>query len=589
MGQIVSKPYCVNGFKIKPTKVKTPSPIFIIRSILLIIGYIYCISNPALAQKQEKSAEIDYISERTSKDEDKYPDALLMYKVNNQVIFTHDGVKVWCDQAIFYEKENFFRASGNVMIKQGDSITLTSDYAEYDGNTQFAFASNDVYLETDNTNLTTDSLFFNRQRQEAFYRSGGTVRDTASTIKSKIGRYYVEQKKYTFLQDVVVTNENYIINSDHINYFPDNGKAYLYGPSTITSEDNRLYCERGFYDTHKDIGHFVKNSNIYYENRHLKGDSIYFDRGKNFASATNNITVIDTANQSVAKGHYAEIYRDKDSVFITKRALVSKRQENDSIHIHSDTLMITGKPDHRVVRAFYKAKFFKSDLNGRSDSIVMTQDKGLTRLIGKPVIFSDQIQLTGDTIELYNHVETSKLDSLSVYDNAFMVQKDSIDGYNQIKGKIMYGLFKGDNELDEADFIKNTETIYYWRDDKTTDLIGVNKAVSSAIRVVFEDNDIRSIEYEEDPENVTHKPEDFPENARKLKGFIWRGDEMILSKEDLFKEDLPLQLPKIRGIPLPDEKAFFDQNEDSDIPLLNDKSRLTPDILRNRENTDEED
>src|SRR5699024_9037781 len=110
-------------------------------------------------------------------------------------------------------------------------------------------------------------------------------------------------------------------------------------------------------------------------------------------------------------------------------------------------------------------------------------DQGLTRMLGRPVTFSDLTQLTGDTIELYNNIETNKLDSLSVFNNAFMVQKDTIDGYNQIKGKVMYGLFKGNNELDEADFIKNTETIYYWRDDKTTDLIGINKAVSSAIRV----------------------------------------------------------------------------------------------------------
>src|SRR5699024_9370190 len=114
----------------------------------------------ALVFGQENTTKIDYTSERTAKDEEKYPEALLMYKVNNQVIFKHEGVKVWCDQAVFYEKDNFFRASGNVRIEQGDTITLTSQYAEYDGDTEFAFASNQVFLETDNTTLTTDSLFF---------------------------------------------------------------------------------------------------------------------------------------------------------------------------------------------------------------------------------------------------------------------------------------------------------------------------------------------------------------------------------------------------------------------------------------------
>ena len=48
---------------------------------------------------------------------------------------------------------------------------------------------------------------------------------------------------------------------------------------------------------------------------------MYFNQKRNFASATNNIKVTDTLNQSIITGHYAEVYKLKDSVFITKRAL----------------------------------------------------------------------------------------------------------------------------------------------------------------------------------------------------------------------------------------------------------------------------
>src|SRR5699024_7532261 len=152
-------------------------------------------STSLYAQEKPDTEAIDYTSERTLKNEEKYPGALIMYKVNHQVTFTHKGIKVWSDQAIFYKKDNFFRASGHVKMKQGDTITLTSGYAEYDGNTEFAFASNDVVLKTPSTTLNTDSLFFDRQRQEGFYRSGGIVRDSASTITSIVGRYYTKPKK----------------------------------------------------------------------------------------------------------------------------------------------------------------------------------------------------------------------------------------------------------------------------------------------------------------------------------------------------------------------------------------------------------
>ncbi len=551
------------------------------KKLFFFIGFLLLSGSAVFAQKKE-TKEINYTSERTSKNEEKYPGALIMYKVDNQVNFTHEGIKVWSDQAIFYKEDNFFRASGNVKMIQGDTITLTSGYAEYDGNTEFAFASNDVELSTPTTLLTTDSLFFDRQKQQAFYRSGGKVRDTASTITSKVGRYYLDNKKITFLNDVEVTNEENTINSNHLDFYEDTGESYLYGPSTITGENNKVYFERGFYDTHKDYGYFVRNSTIYYENREMRGDSIYFDRTKGFASATNNIKVIDTTHQSIARGHYAEVHQDKDSVFITKRALVSKKQGQDSIHVHSDTLMITGKPDHRVIRGYYDARFLKENMNGKADSIYMSEAQGITKLLGNPVAFVDLIQMTGDTIELFNNTKTNKLDSLSVHDNAFLIQKDSISGYNQVKGKMMYALFKENNELDVADFIKNTETIYYWRDEKEKEeIIGINKAVSSSISIEFQDNEVYAIEYFESPENTTFRPSDFPENARKLRGFNWRGEERILTKEQLFEAEKPFDLPKIKGIPLPDEKSFFG-DDNLEIPKINEKSRLNPEDLKAR-------
>ena len=55
--------------------------------------------------------------------------------------------------------------------------------------------------------------------------------------------------------------------------------------------------------------------------------------------------VIDTLNKTLIKGHYAEVFRLKDSVFITKRAIAIKEYRNDSIYIHADKLMVTGPPN----------------------------------------------------------------------------------------------------------------------------------------------------------------------------------------------------------------------------------------------------
>jgi len=561
-------------------------------SLKKLIPFLLFLVFPVLIQAQE-TKKIDYDSDRNIQDE-KYPGAFVLSKVENQVYFNHEGIEVWCDLAIHYNEENFFRAFGNVKMKQGDTVSLNSNYAEYNGNSQFAFASGNVVMKRPQTTLETDSLFFDRLKQQAYYRSGGKVIDTGGVITSNIGRYFMEDDKYSFVSEVVLTNPEYVINSEQLDFYGETGNAYLYGPSTIESETSTVYCERGFYDTRGDTGYFVKNSRIDYENRTVKGDSMYFNRNTNFASATNNIEVIDTINESVVTGHYAEVFRDKDSVFITKRAVAASVQDRDSLFIHGDTIMITGKPEKRIIRGFYDVRLYKSDMSGKSDSVHINQQTGLTKMINintgpvssvdtrrSPVLWSGLSQMTGDTIHLQSNTKTEQLDSMRVFNNAFLIQQDTIEGYNQVKGMDLVGLFE-DNELYQVDINKNTETLYYSRNSEQ-ELIGINKTLSSSIRIFFEDREIDIIDYLNNVEGDLTPEEDFPVNVRKLIGFNWRGDERLLKKEDLFKGKPAPELVKIEGIPLPEEDdEFFDEREEGDELLLNEKSRLKPEDLQNR-------
>lgn len=491
-----------------------------------------------------------------------------------QIHVTHDGVNMWCDKAIYYKNENFIEAFSNVRMQQGDTINMTAKYVEYSGTTKLAFASGDVVLTEPQSTLTTDTLFFDRAKQQAYYKSKGkVVRDSSGTITSQIGRYYMDSKKYRFLKDVVLVNPDYTINSNQLDFYSESGYAYLYGPTTIKGEASNIYCERGFYDTNNDVGYFVKKSRIDYENRIFEGDSMFFDRNRSFASATNNIKVTDTTNKSIIKGHYAEVFREKDSVFITKRALAITVQENDSIYIHSDTLMVTGKPEHRITRAYYNAKIYKSDLSGKADSIHADHKTGLTELINlsrfsstdafatkrKPILWNLGNQMSGDTIHLISNTETEELDSLKVFDNAFLISKDTLGtGFNQIKGQKLYGLFKN-NELYNVDIIKNAEIIYFSRDGEN-ELIGINKSKSGSINIQISDNTINEIRLINQVDGDLFPESQFPENARRLRGFDWREEERPTSVEDLFKDDPPLELPIIKGLgEFVPEEEFFDE------------------------------
>ena len=522
--------------------------------------------------QERKQIEIEYAPYMDIV-EDKPGATILTRNNSSQVHVKHKGIELWCNEAIYYGNEDFIEAFGNVSVKQGDSINMTSKYVEYSGKTQLAYASGDVILIDPDSKLYTDVLHFDRIRQQAYYnQKGKVVRDTSGTITSTRGRYYMTSKKYQFVDNVKLVNPEYIIDTEQLDFYTESGFAFLYGPTTITSEASVIYCERGYYNTNNDTGYFVKKSKINYNDRIVEGDSLYFDRNKSFASATNNITVTDTLNNSIIKGHYAEIFREKDSVFITKRALAITEQENDSIFMHSDTLMVTGPADNRIIRGYYNAKMFKSNLSGKADSIHMNQKSGLTQLINfydldsdvftkkkHPILWHFESQITGDSIHLISNSKNETLDSLKVFNNAFVINKDSLgEGYNQISGKRLNGLFV-DNALETIDVIKNAETIYYLRNSED-ELIGIDKSKSGAIKIWISENEIDELRKLNQIGGMTYPEEDFPEKERKLKGFIWRNDERPKSIEDLFADDPPLNLPKIKGLEeYKPQKEFFDE------------------------------
>jgi hypothetical protein len=216
----------------------------------------------------------------------------------------------------------------------------------------------------------------------------------------------------------------------------------------------------------------------------------------------------------------------------------------------------TGTPEDRILRGYYDVQIFKSDLSGKSDSIYVHQKLGLTKLLRlplserdqqlltpseitkrNPVLWFGKSQMTGDLIHLTNDTINNVLDSLIIFNNALIVEQDSLnfDNHNQIKGIHLYGKFI-DNELKTVDMVKNAEMIYYLYDDEDMELVGIDKTICSSMRLSIEDNGIKTITFFTQPEGTIYPEDDLPENARRLSGFLWREDEIIQSIDDLITD-----------------------------------------------------
>jgi len=506
-----------------------------LKKLFFVIICLLLWALPTVAQGN-KNIVIEH-TDFTLRDENEVPGAVIL---SGNVHIIHDGVKMWCNKAYHYEDENYIKIFGNVRINQGDTIFMDSKYAEYNGDKKFAYASGNVVMRSPDMRLVTDTVYFDRNIQQAYYNSNGTIYSGENTLKSKSGRYYMTQKKYQFLNAVTLTNPKYVLKSNHLDYYTNSGHSYVFGPTTITGKKDFIYTEKGFYDTKKNQAHLLTKSYIKYDTQIIRGDSMYYDRIREFSSATNNVKVTDTVNKFLIKGHYAEVYRAKDSVFVTKHAEAITLVENDSLYTHAKRMVVTGKPGSRIMRGYNDARFFKTDMSGKCDSIHSNEATGLTKLLIRPVVWNGDSQVTGDVIHLISNNVTQKLDSIKVLNNAFVVQQDTIwslkhpdkPRFSQLKGSNLYGKFI-ENKLRTIDLVRNTEKLYFMYDDKD-ELIGIDKGVSSRIHLELEDNQIVSVTSLINPKSSSYPEKDLPENARKLKGFKWRGDERILTKDDIF-------------------------------------------------------
>ena len=490
-------------------------------------------------------------SDNTFKNQEKYPGAIVAL---GHVMVEHEGATLQCNQALIYQESNLIKAFGNVLINQGDTLTQHSKFVSYNGNTKIAKSWGNVILKDPEMTLTTDTLDFDRTRQLLYYKHFATIRDSSNTLHSEIGNYYLNEKKFQAISQVVIDNADHKITSHKLDYYTSTGISNLYGPTTILDKknNNTIYSEKGYHNSKTKISHFVKNAKINYKDRIIKGDSLYYDEHRKFASATGHISVLDTINNSKITGGYAEYFQAKDSIFIIQKPVAISLVDKDSMYIHGDRLLVTGKQKNRILRAYHHVKFFKENLQGKCDSLYTDEQKGITKMYRNPVLWSDINQITGDSIQFITDTISNKLDSLKVYSKAFVIKKDSSGGYSQIKGKNLFARFKNDT-IQHIYVSGNGQMINYNRNEKK-ELIGITKLTCSNIKFKFDKGTIINIKYITKPTGKTYPPSQFPQDEKQLPGFIWRIAEQPKSKEDIFRHD-PGDDAIIKQIRIAEQKA----------------------------------
>ncbi len=471
--------------------------------------------------------------ERT--DVQRYTQAMDMERLIGNVKLRHEQTVFYCDSAYLNDKSNRLEAFGNVHINVNDSIDVYGDRLIYEGNTRIAEIFNNVKLVDKNTVLTTDHLVYNRNTRIAFYDDNGTIVSEENTLTSKTGYYNTDTKIFYFQKDVVLTNPDSETYSDTLVYNTINETSYFHGPTVIRGDESTIYTEYGWYDTRNDVSKLTRKTYISNAEQTIKADSLLYDNANFFGKAYGHVTITDTLHQVIIRGRYGEMWDDVGKSYITDSALAITYDDHDSLFIHSDTMWMFYDKTHQAKKmlAYYHVRFFREDMQGKCDSLSYNMNDSTIRMYKEPVMWSGPNQLTADSINIA--IVNNQVDSLIMYNTAFIVSRDSIDTYNQIRGKDMIGYFKN-NELNRIRVDGNAQTVYYIREDDGY-LIGINLSESSAMMIRLKNNDVSTINYLAKPQEIMYPQEEVPQDRTKLKGFGWYEWLRPTTKKDIFISD----------------------------------------------------
>ncbi len=457
------------------------------------------------------------------------------------VALKHENATLYCDSAYLYPN-NSMDAFSNVRIQQGDSVNIYGQFLKYNGNTRIAEIQKNVRYVQGSTTLTTELLFYDMKLSLANYPNGGTIVSKENTLTSQFGYFNPKKKSYSFKKNVVLTNPQYTINCDTLNYNSAASTAYFLGPTQIKSATTFIYCESGWYNTTKDIGMFKKNAYILSKEQKMNGDSIYFDKAKEFGRAMGNVSINDTSQHVIVSGDLAIRYGKSETATVTGHAVLKQYYDDDTLFLHADTLRAVDehpiKKNHekdtsvtwRKLYAYHHVRFFKEDMQGKCDSLIYFSKDSLMRLFKDPVLWSEKNQLTSEKMEI--KIANGEIKNMFLNKLAFIISKEDSVKYNQIKGKQMTGYFKK-NKLSKIHVEGNGQTIYFAKDKEK--LIGVNKAECSNLLIYVKENEVQKITFLKKPDATLFPMSDFSPSEFKLKDFTWRETERPLSYEDIFK------------------------------------------------------
>ena len=500
-------------------------------------------------------------------------------RLKGGVVLRHGNATMTCDSAYLNEDDQIFEAFGEVHMVQGDTVHMYSRYLYYDGVSKLARLRHNVHLANKTTDLYTDSLDYDRIADIAYYFEGGTITDAQNTLTSDYGQFIPATNDAEFRYNVKLVNDKTTMTTEHLFYNTHTRISSYEGQTLIQSDSGQIVSQRGIYDVGRDVGILLDRSEVTSGAKTLIGDSIYYDGMSKFGEAFGRMELSDTAQKAILYGDYGYFDDKRNYAFATSRAHAEEYSQKDTLYVSADTLELISlpipdrlrldslraaatqegkaKPDtmQRYLRGYRNVRVFRRDAQAVADSLSYISMDSTLSLYGKPILWSEERQLSGDTTHFY--FRSKKLDYVDVLGKALVVEHiDSVDYYNQMSGDSLRAYVQ-DSTVREILVSGKVESIYYMKEEGTNDYNGLNRMTSSTMHVLLDSGKVKKsiwrgpVEGKAYPLEMASGPE-----VNRLPLFQWAADRRPMRKEDITTVGDSLPPSEQRSRPLSDLKRF---------------------------------
>ena len=537
-GNMNKKKYLANCNPFKLSRV-----LVIKRNVFLFMFFVLSIYTPnLLAQKglpQQNASQNEDLVEIIKSDELEIinENGVDSRRVTNG-IFKHKGAFLHSNLAIQNINTNVIEAFGNVKIVQGDTVTVTGDTLYYYGNTRMAIVSGKkTVLKDSKRTLTTRKIEYDMANGIANYKTPGRTVDEENILTSKEGFYNTRTKEFTYYNNVKLVNKKYVLTTDTLLYNSLTKWSDFTGVTKITNKDGTVNGTKGRYNTESAESSFQKRTTVDNETYTLTADSLEVDGKSNNGRGKGNVVIVAKKDKTVLNGDEGYYWKKEGYSKIFGHAYVRNVVSEDTLYIRADTLYSyeNQRDSTRKLVGNKNVFIYKSDFQGKCDSINYNTADSVIRFFRKPILWSDQhYQMEADSITAF--LVNNEINRMLLKGKSFVITEDTlVKQFNQVKGRIINAYFESGNKLKQVLVDGNGESAYYAVDDNQKS-IGLNRVECGRMNMLFTDNRVQKISFVGKPDGKLIPPSKIKAPERQLDGFNWRIGEKPTKEKTIWKE-----------------------------------------------------